>query len=116
MKKELIRKAITKTAHRIKTKGLLDTVGLAFHITGGLVDFYLNPFSKKQSKLPLPDYKKIRDDFEKSGLEVIPYVIDVKEFRDWLKEADFPEYYVKSYGDVFIEKALEHYVGANYWI
>jgi len=113
MKKELIRKAITKTAHRIKTKGLLDTVGLAFHITGGLVDFYLNPFSKKQSKLPLPDYKKIRDDFEKSGLEVIPYVIDVREFSDWLKEAEFPEYYVKSYGDVFIEKALEHYVGAK---
>ena len=94
-------------------KGLLDTIGLSFHIVAGLIDFYLNPFSKKQSKLPLPDYERIKIDFEKSGLEVVQFSININEFFEWLKEANFPKYYSQSYGDVFIEKALEHYVSAK---
>ena len=113
MKKGIVRKFMNKVYHRRKTRGLLDTINLSFHIAGGLIDFYLNPFSKKQSKLPPPDYERIKMDFEKSGLEVVPYSIDTNEFLEWIEEADFPRDYRSSYGDVFIEKALEYYVGAK---
>ncbi len=108
-----MRKIINKIIRRIRNKGVLDTLHLSLHIAFGLFDFYLNPFSKKMSKLPPPDYYKIKEDFERSGVEIIPYIINVNEFRSWLKDADFPEYYVKAYGTLFIEKALEHYVGAK---
>jgi SAM-dependent methyltransferase len=48
-----------------------------------------------------------------AGLEIIPYRIDVQAFHRWLEEAGFPEYYVRLYGGVFVEKALEHYLGAE---
>lgn len=109
----MIKKLITKTLHRVRNKGLFDTFGLVFHITGGLIDFYLNPFAKKQSKLALPDYEKIKSGFESFDIEVTPYWINIDGFHRWLKEADFPKNYCSSYGGLFIEKSLEHYVGAK---
>ena len=106
-------KVLKKFIHRIKEKGIVDTIGLLWNIGTGLIDFYLNPFAKKQSKLTRLDYKKIKERFELSGIEVISYKINVAEFQKWLNEADFPESYRNSYSDVFIEKALENYVGAR---
>ena len=79
----------------------------------GIIDYYLNPFAKKQKNLPPPDYKKIRADMEHSGLQVIPYNINVADFRRWLDRANFPEEYANSYSSLFVEKALEHYIGAQ---
>lgn len=105
---------IGKVFNRIKRKGFADTVGLVGNVGTGLIDFYLNPFAKKQSKLSPPDYMEIKKDFELSGIEIIPYKINPNDFQKWLKDADFPENYRNSYGNVFIEKALEHYVGAQF--
>jgi hypothetical protein len=74
--------------------------------------YYLDHSAKKQSKLPGPNYAKIRNDFESLGLTVIPYEIDVHDFSEWLERVQFPSDYIDSYGEVFTEKALEHYVGA----
>jgi hypothetical protein len=109
----LASKLVARTVKRIQKKGLLDTTGFAFHILSGLADFYLNPFAKKQSRLPKIDYHRIKKDFEARGIEVVPYQIDINEFKAWLSKANFPEYYSNSYGDVFSEKALEHYVGSK---
>ncbi|MBI4651933.1 hypothetical protein HY745_11770 [Candidatus Desantisbacteria bacterium] len=104
---------VSKAIKRIQNKGLMETVKLTSNITCGLMDFYLNPFAKKQSKLPHPDNEKIKSKFESSGLNVISYRINIPEFQKWVNEADFPENYKSSYGSIFIEKALEHYVGAK---
>ena len=52
----------------------MDTVNLVFHITGGLINFYLNPFAKRVSKLTRPDYEAIRDifgwDFTKLKIQI----------------------------------------------
>jgi len=104
---------VSKMLKRIKSKGISDTFGFAMHITLGLIDYYINPFAKKQSRLQKPDYERIRKDFETAGIEIIPYKVNVDNFHNWLKEADFPKDYINSYGDVFIEKALEHYVGTK---
>jgi hypothetical protein len=74
--------------------------------------YYLDHGAKKQSKLLRSDYAKIRNDFESLGLTVIPYEIDVHDFSEWLERVQFPADYVDSNGEVFTEKALEHYVGA----
>jgi len=99
--------------HRIKQKGFRDTISLACHVGSGILDYYLNPFAKKKSKLLPPDYEKIRNNLEADRLTVIPYKIDVPDFQGWLKKTNFPKKYVNSYLDVFVEKALEHYVGAK---
>ncbi len=104
---------ISKVVKRIKNKGVLDTLGLAIHIIQGLADYYLNPFAKRQSRFPKPDYEKIRKDLETSGLEVIPYKVNRGNFYHWLKGTNFPKEYIDSYGEVFVEKALEYYVGAQ---
>ncbi|MDI3545098.1 MAG: hypothetical protein PWQ96_2399 [Clostridia bacterium] len=109
----VLRKLPYKIFNRIKEKGFYDTLHLILHIGFGVLDMYLNPWSKRQSKLPPPDYEKIGNDFASAGLAVLPYTIDVPDFHNWLREANFPEDYRNSYGDVFIEKALEHYVGAK---
>jgi hypothetical protein len=109
----LASKLVSRAVKRIQKKGLLDTAGFALHILSGLADFYLNPFAKKQSRLTKLDYNRIKRDFEARGIEVVPYQIDINEFKAWLSEAKFPEYYSKSYDDVFSEKALEHYVGSK---
>jgi hypothetical protein len=62
--------------------------------------------------LPASDHLKIAADFEALGITVVPYRIDVNDFNKWLERAKFPAYYVDDYGEAFIEKALEHYVGA----
>ena len=74
--------------------------------------YYLDRNALKQSKLRPPDYLKIRSDFEASGIAVVHYRIDVNDFNEWLERAEFPTDYVDSFGEVFREKALEHYVGA----
>ena len=109
----LASKLVSRAVKRIQKKGLLDTSGFALHILSGLADFYLNPFAKKQSSLPKSDYNRIKKDFEASGIEVVPYQIDINEFKAWLSKANFPQYYSNSYGDIFSEKALEHYVGSK---
>jgi hypothetical protein len=98
---------------RIRRKGLVDTAAAAWNIGTGLLDYHLNPLALKTSKLPPPNWPQIRTDLEEAGLQVIPYRINVSEFKNWLKDADFPEYYVGAYGGVFVEKALEHYVSSD---
>jgi len=106
-------KALMKLPNHIKEKGFINTASLLLNIGTGVIDFYLNLSAKKQSKLPMPDNEKIRSDLEAAGVKVISYKIDVDDFKIWLKKASFPERYVNSYGGLFVEKALEHYVGAQ---
>ena len=98
---------------RIRRRGLLDTLGAAWNIALGLADYHLNPLALKESKVLPRDWAEIRAEMEERGLDVAPYRINVANFRDWLNQAAFPDYYVQSYGDVFIEKALEHYVSTD---
>jgi SAM-dependent methyltransferase len=101
-----------KTAGRILRK-LKGAAGYRWHILSGLLDARLNPFSERTSRIPPPDHGKIRADLEATGLAVVPMRIDTGDFRAWLKAASFPQAYESAYGDVFTEKALEHYAGAR---
>lgn len=98
---------------RIRSEGLLGTSHLVFHIGLGFFDYYLNPTALKSSSLPVVDWADIRNQMIQAGLEVVPYRIDVQAFYRWLGEAMFPDYYSRLYDRVFVEKALEHYVGAE---
>ncbi|MBW1999063.1 MAG: hypothetical protein JRJ29_14010 [Deltaproteobacteria bacterium] len=106
-------RAFDRFSARIRTYGTRDTVGLLLNVCGGMLDFYLRPRSKRQSKLPGPNYRQIKSDLERAGVTVLPYRVDVGDFKIWLEKASFPKNYVDSYGSVFVEKALEHYVGAQ---
>ena len=104
---------ISKVAAMIRGRSITDIIGATWNIGQGLADYYLNPFAKRQSRLPKPDYEKIRADMENAGLRVIPYRIDIKDFYKWLDKAAFPKKYADFYGPKFVEKALEHYLGAK---
>lgn len=106
-------KQIAKLPNRVKQKGFWDTLALLCHLGNGVLCYYFNPFIKKQSKLPHPDCEKIRSNLTAEGLTVIPYRLNVSDFRNWLTKANFPKEYIDSYGEKFVEKALEHYVGAK---
>jgi len=104
---------IKRIKGHIDRKGLFDTGGAAWNIGTGLIDYYFNPFALKTSKLPQVSYPQIRTEMEQAGLSVLSYRINVAAFWDWLQWAAFPDYYVKGYGGVFVEKALEHYVSSD---
>jgi hypothetical protein len=104
---------IAKVVARIRGKSISGIIGATWNIGQGLVDYHLNPSAKRQSKLPKQNYEKIRADMESAGLQVIPYRIDVADFYKWLDKAAFPKRYADSYGPKFVEKALEHYLGAK---
>lgn len=104
---------IAKVVARIRGKSITGIIGATWNVGQGLIDYYLNPSAKKQSKLPKQNYEKIRADMENAGLQVIPYRIDVADFYKWLDKAAFPKKYADSYGPKFVEKALEHYLGAK---
>ncbi len=89
--------------------------GLAYrwHVGSAVLDCRFNPFARRQSRLPPPDTGAIRGGLLASGLPVRPYAVDAAAFRGWLASAAFPADYSDSYGKVFVEKALEHYVGAS---
>ena len=104
---------IAKVVARIRGKRITGIIGATWNVGQGLMDYYLNPSAKKQSELPKQNYEKIRADMENAGLQVIPYRIDVADFYKWLDKAAFPKEYIDSYGTKFVEKALEHYLGAK---
>ena len=76
-------------------------------------DYYLNSRAKKQSTLPRPNHTRICSDFEALGVRVVPYTINIDGFNDWLDRVQFPSRYIDIFGEVFVEKALEYYVGAS---
>ena len=93
--------------------GVWEMIATLWNISTGVIDYYLNPFAEKQKNLPPARLQKIRADMEDSGLQVSPYRINVADFRGWLDRATFPKEYADSYGSLFVEKALEHYIGAQ---
>lgn len=108
---------IARLLGRIQRKGLSDTVGLAWCVAAGTLDYWLNPFAKRQNRIPKQNYEEIRADMEQAGLDVASCRVDVERFHAWLERAHFPQDYVdvyERYGKgVFLEKALEHYLGAE---
>ena len=98
---------------RIRAKELLDTVGAAWNISIGLADYYLNPFALTMSKLTPQNWSQIRTEMEQAGLQVVLYHINIPTFHNWLERATSPDYCVEGYSKVFVEKTLEHYVGAD---
>lgn len=84
-----------------------------YHVYG-LLDYHFNPNALKQSKIePFIDKEKIRKEFIDNGFEVIDYHIDKADFIQWLHEVNFPKEYSNSCGEVFTEKALEHYLSSR---
>jgi hypothetical protein len=108
-----IAKNVMSVIEHVQKNGVLDTIGLLGHMGMGMLDFYCNPYAKKQSKLPSPDYKRIYKDFKGASINIIPFRINTDEFREWVEKASFAKEYAESYGKLFPEKALEHYVGAK---
>ena len=106
-------KRACRQLHKRWSIGRWDTLALAGHMSAGALSYYLNPCSPRTSRKPLPDHEAIRRDLESAGVEVVPYRIDVAAFDAWLDEVFWPEHYVEQCGEVFREKALEHYVGAQ---
>ena len=43
------------------------------------------------------------------GLNLYRYVVDIDDFQNYLKKARYPRSYRNTFGELFIEKALEHY-------
>jgi len=102
---------------RSKRKGFRDTLGVSWIIATGLLDCFLNPFAKRKSRIPKANMEQIRRNMEQVGLEIVPYKIDLDRFYTWLKRANFPKDYMDGYerlgNYISIEKAFEHYLGAE---
>jgi SAM-dependent methyltransferase len=97
----------------LQLRGPRETLAIIFHITAGYLDYYLNPWARRTSTLPAARPYDIIREIEGRGFRVRDYRIDVEAFRQWLKRTDFTEDYQEYYGPLFIEKALEHFVGAD---
>ena len=108
-----ISKDFVNVIEHVKKRGVLDTLSLLGNIGMGLLDFYFNPHAKKQSKIPSPNHKSIYTDFHDKSIKIIPFHINAPDFREWVEKAGFSNGYAGSYGTLFPEKALEHYIGAK---
>ena len=105
--------AINRFVDRVHKKGLLDTLGASFSVATGALDYWLNPFAVRQGRIVPQDYDRIRSDLISVGLHVVDYRVDVADFQAWLNRADFGQAYCHAYGQLFREKAFEHYLGAE---
>ena len=84
------------------------------YYVSGMIDYHFNPNALKQSEIePFIDNERIRQEFIDNGFEVVDCDIDKADFTHWLHEVNFPEEYSESYGEVFTEKALEHYLSSK---
>ena len=98
---------------RLAENGVRDTVSLTLHMGSAAVDYFLNPFAWRRTRLPPTDYGQVVEQMQRAGLSVVPCRVDVSAFHNWLAQAAFPADYVSAYGATFTEKALEHYLGAT---
>ena len=95
-------------------KRKIDLISTLPYSIPGLVDYHFNPKALKQSDIePFIENEKIRQEFIDNGFEVIDYEIDKADFTQWIHEVNFPTEYSKAYGEVFTEKALEHYLSSK---
>ena len=95
-------------------KRKIDLISTLPYSIPGLVDYHFNPKALKQSDIePFIENEKIKKEFIDNGFEVIDYEIDKADFTQWLHEVNFPTEYSKAYGEVFTEKALEHYLSSK---
>ena len=98
---------------RAHKKGLLDTLGASFSVAAGALDYWLNPFALRQSRITPQDCDRIRSDLISAGLHVVDYRADAADFQAWLDQTDFGQAYRDTYAHLFREKAFEHYLGAK---
>ena len=106
---------IAKIAARIRGKSITGIIGATWNVGQGLMDYYLNPSAKRQSKLPKQNYEQIRADMESAGLRVVPYRINVADFYKWLDKAAFPKKYADSYGPKFVEMHNFYFADSSPW-
>ena len=52
----------------------------------------------------------VRANLLAAGVPVEPYRLDLAAFERYLRQASYPEAYRRNFGDLFVEKALEHHV------
>ena len=102
--------AIFKNAAR---QGPLENFHLFVHISTNLFS-YLFSSLPKQSKLTPPDYNKIINEFETNNIPVKKFHVNVDDFRKFKQKYQFSSDYIESHKDVFIEKALEHYLSHKF--
>lgn len=108
-----------KKAIRVSLKFLLSISArkislLSYYVTG-MMDYHFNPKALKQGNVDsFIDNEKIREEFIDNEFEVMDYDIDKADFTQWLHEVNFPGQYIEEYGEVFTEKALEHYLSFKF--
>ena len=93
---------------------VLRKISTPLYYLSGILDYYFNPKALKQSNIePFIDNEKIKMEFIKNGFNVIDYEINRADFIQWLYNVNFPREYIELYGEVFTEKALEHYLSSK---
>ena len=73
-----------------------------------LFRYYLNPFIKKG--WPSTDIDTTNLQIVEAEINLENYDVNINDFKKWLNQASYPKNYKESYGKIFIEKALEHYL------
>lgn len=105
--------SVRRAMRHWKPHGMVDALSLAGHLSAGVLDYYLNPWTQRQRCMSPPDHDTIAATLSRAGVTVKPYSIDLIDFQQWLDLVSFPEKYQRQCGAIFKEKALEHYVGAK---
>ena len=56
---------------------------------------------------------EIKKKFEEAGFPVIEYVVNIEDYKSWLKEIDYPQnysVYAETFGENLCKKQFQHYV------
>jgi SAM-dependent methyltransferase len=81
-----------------------------------LWDYYYYSLREPKARsaiFPHPKTEDITDNLKKNGFNIVDFEIDVADFGQYLKKAEydkFPNYYGGGKGKNFFEKSLEHYL------
>lgn len=93
-----------------RKRTIKDNLDLFFHILKSLYDCYFNKKSLRVSRLKPTDNLRIKEEYLQINIKVVPYRIDVEEFEEQCSRYSFPKPYLRSYGNIYKEKLLEHYL------
>ena len=103
--------SLIRTKKVIRRYGPIGAIKYSLSILPAIMDYYVNPYSAKKPFLHKVDYNKIRYELSSRKIEVAPFTVDTDQFHGWLRKTAFPKSYIDSLEGVFLEKALEYYVG-----
>ena len=116
----VIKQKIRKKLYKIIKPELNRKISEIYQIIPQLIDYYNAPPKKKHTFYQKEEFRnfdyfnKLKQRLISSGVIIEDISINISDFKKWLKNHPEISAMYRNMGDVYIEKALEHYLSYTY--